>query len=150
VPSVSLYIVRLTQWRRRCRFRVSASIFRFLWISLLHNVVKRAPILLSNGKQGLFLWGYSVRGVKLATYFYLVLSSKKVWSYIPLPEHAFVVWCSVKAQGLYLYLTLLYFTLLFFSFQLSFYCCFYIAVNFGHPYPVGTSGSLQGGKAVGS
>jgi hypothetical protein len=27
--------------RRRRRFKASASIFRFIWISLLHNVLKR-------------------------------------------------------------------------------------------------------------
>jgi hypothetical protein len=35
------HIVRRTQKRRRRRFRASASIFRFIWISFLHNVLKR-------------------------------------------------------------------------------------------------------------
>jgi hypothetical protein len=44
LPPLSLidwYIVWRTQKRRRRRFRASASIFRLMWISLLHNVAKR-------------------------------------------------------------------------------------------------------------
>jgi len=43
LPSLSLmwYIVRRTQKRSLRRFRASVSIFIFIWISLLHNVVKR-------------------------------------------------------------------------------------------------------------
>jgi hypothetical protein len=35
------YMLRRTQKRRQRRFKVSASIFRLIWISLLHNVAKR-------------------------------------------------------------------------------------------------------------
>jgi hypothetical protein len=59
----------------------SASIFRLIWISLLHNVVKRARSLLSNGKQGLFTWVFSGRGVMLTTYLHLVPRLMKEWSY---------------------------------------------------------------------
>jgi hypothetical protein len=59
-------------------------VFRFIWISLLHNVMKRAPSLLSNGNQGLFPWGQSGRGVKLTTHVYVVPRSKE-WSCNPIP-----------------------------------------------------------------
>jgi hypothetical protein len=45
--------------------------------------------------------------VKLTTDLYLVLRSKKAWSYISAPQYAFMAWCSVKAQG-HLYLFYLY------------------------------------------
>jgi len=40
-PWYILYTVRGTQNWRLGRFRASASIFRLMWISLLHNFVKR-------------------------------------------------------------------------------------------------------------
>jgi hypothetical protein len=36
---------------------VDIDFFLLIWMSLLHNVVKRAPSLLSNGNQGIFPWG---------------------------------------------------------------------------------------------
>jgi hypothetical protein len=45
------------------------------------------------------------RGVKLTTHLHLVLRSRMRGAIPPLPQYAFMEWCSVKAQGqLYLYL----------------------------------------------
>jgi hypothetical protein len=63
------------------------------------------PSLLYNGYyQG--LWGWSGRGVKLTTHLHLVPRSRMRGAIPPLPQYAFMAWCSVKkAQGqLYLYL----------------------------------------------
>jgi hypothetical protein len=63
------------------------------------------PSLLSHGRQGLFPWGWSGRGVKLITHLHLAPRSKNEWSYTSTPQYASMAWCSVKAQGwLYLYL----------------------------------------------
>jgi hypothetical protein len=62
------------------------------------------PILLSNGYQGLFPWGWSGRVVKLTTHLHLVPRSRMLGALPPLPQYAFLAWCSVKPQGqLYLY-----------------------------------------------
>jgi hypothetical protein len=37
--------------------------------------------------------------VKLTTHLHLVPRSKNEWSYNSTPQYAFMVWCSVKAQG---------------------------------------------------
>jgi hypothetical protein len=50
--------------------------------------------LLSIGYQGLFLWGWSGRGVKLTTYLYLIPRSKDEWRYIstfPIRRHGVVL-----------------------------------------------------------
>jgi hypothetical protein len=63
------------------------------------------PSLLSNGYQGLFLWGQSCSGVKLTTHLHLVPRSENEWSYTSTPQYALIAWCLVKAQGqFYLYL----------------------------------------------
>jgi len=47
--------------------------------------------------------------VKLTTHLHLVPTSMNAWSYTPLPQYAFMVCCSVKAQGLYFTLSINYF-----------------------------------------
>jgi hypothetical protein len=60
--------------------------------------------------------------VKLTTHLHLVPRSKNEWRAIPpLPQYAFMVWCSVEAQGQ------LYFYLLPFSARLSFYSFLYFS-----------------------
>jgi hypothetical protein len=78
-----------------------------LGISLFTTAFRTAlgpTSLLSNGYQGLFPWELSGRGVKLTTRLYLVPRSKNEWGYTSTPPYAFMAWCSVKAQGLYLYI----------------------------------------------
>jgi hypothetical protein len=58
------------------------------------------PSLLSNGYQGLFLWGQSGWGVKLTTHFHLVPRSRMRGDKLPFLQYAFKVWCSVKVDGL--------------------------------------------------
>jgi hypothetical protein len=65
------------------------------------------PRLLSNGYQGLFPWGKSGLSVKLTTHLHLVPSSKNTWSYISIPQYAFMAWCLVKIEGLKLTIMLL-------------------------------------------
>jgi hypothetical protein len=43
--------------------------------------------------------------VKLTTHFHLVPRSRICGTIPPLPQYAFIAWCLVKAQGLYLYLS---------------------------------------------
>jgi hypothetical protein len=42
--------------------------------------------LISNGYQGLFVWGWSVQGVKLSTHLHLALRSKNAWNYTSTPS----------------------------------------------------------------
>jgi hypothetical protein len=54
------------------------------------------PSFLTNGYQGLFLWGQSGRGVKLTTHLHLVPRSRMRRAIPPLLQHTFMAWCSVK------------------------------------------------------
>jgi hypothetical protein len=59
------------------------------------------------GTRGLFPWGYSGRGVKMATHLHLVPRSRMRGYIPPLPQYAFMAWCSVKKEAqwqFYLYL----------------------------------------------
>jgi len=49
--------------------------------------------------------GVKQLGMKLTTHLHLVQRSRIGGAIPPLPQYAFMVWCSVKAQGLYLYLS---------------------------------------------
>jgi hypothetical protein len=47
--------------------------------------------------------------VKLTTHLHLVPRSKNEWRYTSTPQYAFMVWCSVKAQGETIFGTLVFF-----------------------------------------
>jgi hypothetical protein len=65
------------------------------------------PSIISNGYRGLFPWEKSRQEVKLTTHLQLVRTSRMRGAVPPLPQYAFMAWCSAKAQGqLYLYLSL--------------------------------------------
>jgi hypothetical protein len=54
------------------------------------------------GSRGFFLGGKSAGGVKMTTHLHLVPRSG-IGGAIPLIlQYAFMAWCSIKAQGLYL------------------------------------------------
>jgi hypothetical protein len=56
------------------------------------------PSLLSNRYQGLFSWGLSGRGVKLTTHLHPVPRLRTHGAILPLPQYAFISWCSVKKR----------------------------------------------------
>jgi hypothetical protein len=77
----------------------------------LHHRVRTGsgahPATYSVGSEG-FYSGVSDRGVQLTIHFLLVPRPGMRGAIPPLPQYAFMVWCSVEAQGqFYLYLYLL-------------------------------------------
>jgi hypothetical protein len=98
------------------------------------------PSLLSNGYQGLLLWGYSGWGVKLTTHLHLIPRSECVEAYIHAPStpsrrgfsvknaettlHYFALLCfALLCFALHCF-ALLYFTLLYFTLLYSAFLCF--------------------------
>jgi hypothetical protein len=78
----------------RVRFQAGAGNFS------LHHRVQNG----SGAHPASYPMGGSFPGVKLSTHLHLVPRSKNEWSYTSTPHYAFMVWCSVKAQGqLYIY-----------------------------------------------
>jgi hypothetical protein len=73
---------------------------QILWSFRLCPFLKYVRIIcLSNGYLGLFLWGKSGRGVKLTTPLYLVPRPNMSGAISPLPQYAFMTWCSVKIKS---------------------------------------------------
>jgi hypothetical protein len=56
------------------------------------------PSLLSNGYHRLFPWGQGGRGVKLTIHLHLVPRSRMLRTVLPLPQYAFMAWCSVNKK----------------------------------------------------
>jgi hypothetical protein len=56
------------------------------------------PSLLSNGYQGFFPWRQSGWGGKLTNHLHLVPRSRLRGAMYPLPQYAFMAWCSVKQK----------------------------------------------------
>jgi hypothetical protein len=54
------------------------------------------PSLSTNGYHGLLLWGQSGQGMKLTTHLHLVSRLRIRGATLPLPQYAFMAWCSVK------------------------------------------------------
>jgi hypothetical protein len=83
---------------------------------------------LCNGHQGLFPWRLGGRSVELTIHLHIVPRSRMCGATPPFPEYAFMVWCSVNAQGFQWACNAQWDIYILISFR-HYYCYCYITLN---------------------